>query len=93
MMAKRATPILMPFYGFCNADDPELIRHAKVRLSSANPYYAEELDGIWWYNNGGFRPATAPAWPTGLTSASTEQELASRLKRFRELTDLDGSLW
>lgn len=84
---------LMPFYRFCPPDDPDLIHHAKTGLSPANPYYAKELDGIWWYNNSGFRPATAPAWATGLASAANEQEMKARLHRFRELTDLDGSLW
>lgn len=84
---------LMPFYGFCPPDQPELIRHAKVGLSPLNPYYTRELDGIWWHNHGGFRPATAPAWATGLASAGSREELAARLLRFRELTDLDGSLW
>lgn len=84
---------LMPFYGYCDSDDPRLIRHARTGLSPANPYYAEHLDGIWWHNHGGFRPATAPAWATGLAAARTLGELRLRLNRFRELSDLDGSLW
>lgn len=84
---------LMPFYGFCSPDTPELIRHAQTGLSPLNPYYAKELDGIWWHNHGGFRPATAPAWATGLASAANRNESRRRLHRFRELTDLDGSVW
>ncbi len=31
---------LMPFYGFCAADEPMLRRHAKLALTPMNPYYA-----------------------------------------------------
>jgi hypothetical protein len=84
---------LMPFYGYCEARDPHLARHAKVGLSPVNPYYAAGLDGIWWHNHGGFRPATAPAWITGLASVETKAELETRLARVRGLMDVDGSLW
>lgn len=84
---------LMPFYGFCPPDTPELLRHAELALSPLNPYYAKSVDGIWWHNHGSFRPATAPAWATALAGASNLADLQKRLLRFQELTDVDGSLW
>lgn len=84
---------LMPFYGFCDADEPLLLRHASLALTPMNPYYADGLDAIWWHNHGGFRPATMPGWMTALASATTEEEVEARLERIRQVTDLDGSLW
>ncbi len=83
---------LMPFYGFCDADDPALINHSRLALSPANPLYAPGIDGIWWDET--TRPAaTFPGWMTGLAGAVTEEEVHLRLEQIRRLTDLDGSIW
>jgi hypothetical protein len=37
---------LMPFYGFCGADDPRLLNHASQAMTKENPLYSAELDGI-----------------------------------------------
>lgn len=83
---------LMPFYGFCPADDPRLLRHANLALTDANPLYAHEIDGIWWYNEH-WSSATFPAWLTHLAGAGGRAEAQRRLRRIAELTDLDGSIW
>ena len=80
---------LMPFYGFCEADDPALINHARLGLSPGNPYYAPGVDGIWWEE----AATTFPGWMTALASASNEDEVRDRLEQIRRLTDHDGSIW
>jgi hypothetical protein len=83
---------LMPFYGFCEADDPALINHARLALSPQNPYYSPEIDGIWWYDDDWYG-ATFPGWTTALAGARNETELREKLHHIRQLTDLDGSIW
>jgi hypothetical protein len=80
---------LMPFYGFCEPDDPALINHARLGLSPENPYYAPSVDGIWWEETG----TTFPGWMTALASATTDDEMGARLEQIRRLTDHDGSIW
>ncbi len=80
---------LMPFYGFCEPDDPALLNHARLGVSPENPYYAPGVDGIWWENTA----ATFPGWMTALASASNEDGLHNRLGQIRRLTDHDGSIW
>ncbi len=80
---------LMPFYGFCEPDDPALINHARLGLSPENPHYAPVVDGIWWEETG----TTFPGWMTALASASNEGEVQDRLEQIRRLTDHDGSIW
>jgi hypothetical protein len=83
---------LMPFYGFCEPEEPALINHSKLGLSPENPLYAPGIDGIWWGDTG--RPgATFPGWMTALAGASTEDEARYRLEQIRRLTDVDGSIW
>jgi len=83
---------LASFYGFCSADDPEMIRHARLAFTESNPYYAAGIDGIWWFNEK-WNSATFPGWITAIAGAQDETQLARRLGRIRQLTDLDGSVW
>ncbi|ADV81925.1 hypothetical protein AciPR4_1095 [Terriglobus saanensis SP1PR4] len=83
---------LMPFYGFCGADDLRLINHAASAMTAQNPLYSEDLDAIWWYNSD-WNSATFPGWTTALAGAWDEVQILDRLQRIRSLTDLDGSLW
>ena len=83
---------LLPFYGYCNADDPRLRTHAALALSDENPLYSKELDAIWWYNSD-WGSATFPSWLTALAAAGDDASLRYRLQRIRRLTDLDGSVW
>lgn len=80
---------LMPFYGFCEPDDPALVNHARLALSPENPYYASDVDGIWSERIG----ATFPGWMTALAGVSTQDEMRGRLEQIRRLTDHDGSIW
>ncbi|MFB3881372.1 MAG: glycoside hydrolase family 125 protein [Armatimonadota bacterium] len=83
---------LMPFYGFCEPDDPALLNHSRLAVSPENPFYAPGLEGIWWGDH--HQPAaTFPGWMTGLAGASTEDEVTQRLELIRRLTDHDGSIW
>jgi hypothetical protein len=83
---------LMPFYGFCDSDDPALLNHSRLAVSPHNPFYAPGLEGIWWGEH--HQPAaTFPGWMTGLAGASTEDEVTQRLDLIRRLTDHDGSIW
>ncbi|MHC4480912.1 MAG: hypothetical protein ACYS1C_08100 [Planctomycetota bacterium] len=84
---------LMPFYGFCEPDDPAILNHARLALSPHNPLYAAGVDGIWWLDGESRHGATFPAWTTALAGASTEGELHEQLERIRRLTDHDGSIW
>lgn len=83
---------LMPFYGFCEADDLRLINHAAAAMTAQNPLYSQDLDAIWWYNSD-WSSATFPGWTTALAGAHDEVATRERLQRIRSLTDLDGSLW
>jgi len=83
---------LMPFYGFREADDPACVNHARVGLSPINPYYAPVVEGIWWYD-AGWTGSTFPGFTTALAGIRNEKELAERLRRIRQLADLDGSIW
>jgi hypothetical protein len=83
---------LMPFYEFCKADDPRLLRHAELAMTTENPLYSAEIDGIWWYNSD-WSSATFPGWTTALAGVRDEEHLRTRLNRIRTLTDLDGSIW
>ena len=85
---------LMPFYGFCEGDDPALTTHSHLGLTPQNPYYAAGIDGIWWYDGDAeWQPATFPGWTTGLAGANNETELRQRLEQIRRLADVDGSVW
>jgi hypothetical protein len=90
---EEAATNLMPFYGFCEADEPALLRHARLAHSPQNPLYASGVDGIWWEDGGWLGGATFPGWITGLAGAADERELHFRLEQIRRLTDLDGSIW
>ncbi|QHN04314.1 hypothetical protein FTO74_13790 [Granulicella sp. WH15] len=83
---------LLPFYGFCKADDPRLLHHASLAMTKENPLYSPELDAIWWYN-ANWSSATFPGWTTALAGAADEPQILHRLNRIRSLTDLDGSPW
>jgi len=83
---------IMPFYGFCEADDPAHINHARTGLSPLNPYYSADVDGIWWYDEV-WSGATFPGWTTALAGIRNETELREKLHHIRQLTDLDGSIW
>lgn len=83
---------LMPFYGFTSADDPALILHHRIGMSTANPLYSEALDAIWWHDNS-WHGTTFPAWITALAGVTGENELNQRLERIAALSDLDGSVW
>jgi hypothetical protein len=84
---------LMPFYGFCEPDEPAYLNHARLAVTAENPYYFEKGKGIWWYAHGKWSSATFPGWMTALAGADTEEELQARLQTIRSLTDADGSFW
>jgi hypothetical protein len=84
---------LMPFYGFCEQDEPAYLNHARLAVTPENPYYFEKGEGIWWYAHGKWSSATFPGWMTALSGADTGEELMARLRRIRTLTDADGSFW
>jgi hypothetical protein len=84
---------LMPFYGFCEQDEPAYLNHARLAVTPENPYYFEKGEGVWWYAHGKWSSATFPGWMTALAGAETEEEMLARLQRIRTLTDADGSFW
>jgi len=102
---EEAFTTLMPFFGFCEADDPAYINHAKLALSPENPLYAPAVDGIWWVDanwTDATRPVgegmpwsgtTMPGQMAMLAGITDERELHQRLEQLRGLTDLDGSIW
>jgi hypothetical protein len=104
---EEAFTTLMPFFGFCEADDPAYINHARLALSPENPLYVAGVDGIaWadgrdgsWHGNWteGSPPARGPTTMPGqmamLAGIANERELHDRLEQLRGLTDLDGSIW
>ncbi len=104
---EEAFTTLMPFFGFCEADDPRYVNHARLALSAENPLYVPEVDGIAWADgrDGSWKgqwnpdappargPTTMPGQMAMLAGISNERELHDRLEQLRGLTDLDGSIW
>ena len=104
---EEAFTTLMPFFGFCEADDPAYINHARLALSPENPLYIAEVDGIAWADgrDGSWHgnwtgssppprgPTTMPGQMAMLAGITNERELHDRLEQLRGLTDLDGSIW
>ena len=84
---------LMPFYGFCETDDPGLIRHSSLGVSPFNPLYNPNADGIAWFDGGFACDSTFPGFTSALAGAEDETALLSALEHVRQLTDLDGSIW
>jgi hypothetical protein len=104
---EEAFTTLMPFFGFCEADDPAYVNHAKLALSPENPLYVPEVDGIAWSDgrDGSWKgdweqgappprgPTTMPGQMAMFAGCKSERELHDRLEQLRGLTDLDGSIW
>ncbi len=91
---EEAFTTLAPFFGFCEADDPALINHAKLALSEENPLYEPAVDGIWWGGRGEWGSGTTtPGQLAMLVGINSEAELEKRLEQLRGMTDLDGSIW
>ncbi|MFB3881371.1 MAG: hypothetical protein ACE149_08905 [Armatimonadota bacterium] len=99
---EEAFTTLMPFFGYCQADDPAYVNHARLALTRENPLYIPEVDGIGW-SDGRDAQTMRAAPPRGATTlpgqmamfagAVNEGELHDRLEQLRGFTDLDGSLW
>jgi len=103
---EEAFTTLMPFLGYCQADDPAYVNHARLALTRENPLYIPEVDAIAWSDgrDGSWKgdwsraprprgPATMPGQMAMLAGCRTEPELHDRLEQLRGLTDLDGSIW
>ncbi|HYK88859.1 MAG TPA: hypothetical protein VE398_08820 [Acidobacteriota bacterium] len=91
---EEAFTTLAPFFGFCEADDPALINHARLAFTPDNPLYEPAVDGIWWASRGDrWGGITTPGQLAMLVANNDESELAKRLDQLRSLTDLDGSIW
>jgi len=91
---EEAFTTLAPFFGFCEADDPALINHAKLAFTEDNPLYEPAVDGIWWDKRGAWGSGiTTPGQMAMLVAINNETELQQRLDQLRTLTDLDGSIW
>ncbi len=91
---EEAFTTLAPFFGFCEADDPALVNHARLALTPDNPLYEPDVDGIWWASRGDrWGGITTPGQLAMLVANNDESELAKRLDQLRSLTDLDGSIW
>jgi hypothetical protein len=90
---EEAFTTMAAFFGFCEADEPALMRHAKLAFTGDNPLYAPEVDGIWWDSKTFGNGTTMPGQIAKLIAASDERELAANLAGLRKLVDLDGSLW
>ncbi len=91
---EEAFTTLAPFFGFCEADDPALINHARLAFTEENPLYEPAVDGIWWEERGNrYSGVTTPGQLAMLVANNDESELKQRLEQLRTLTDLDGSIW
>jgi hypothetical protein len=104
---EEAFTTLMPFFGYCEADDPAYVNHARLALTGENPLYVPEVDGIAWSDgrDGSWKgdwdrsappprgPTTMPGQMAMFAGCKSERELHDRLEQLRGLTDLDGSIW
>jgi hypothetical protein len=83
---------LAAVYGFCEADDPRLLNHARSAFTPANPGYLPSLDALSWRGERWYGP-TAPGFVHALAGAGTEGAVEAALERIRWRIDLDGSIW
>jgi hypothetical protein len=91
---EEAFTTLAPYFGFCEADEPALINHAKLAFTEENPLYEPAVDGIWWDKRGTYGTGiTIPGQMAMLVGINNEKELHARLEQLRRMTDVDGSLW
>jgi hypothetical protein len=91
---EEAFTTLAPFLGFCEADDPAYVNHARLALTPDNPLYEPAVDGIWWGSRADrYSGVTTPGQMAMLVGNNDEEELARRLDQLRSITDLDGSIW
>jgi hypothetical protein len=85
---------LASFYGFLEADEPLVVRHAKSALTSENPFYWDAGGSVQWWDSGGVcYGATFPAFVHALAGTESEDDLAAVLGRLRTMSDVDGSFW
>ena len=92
--SEEAFTTLAPFFGFCEADDPALVNHAKLAFTTDNPLYEPAVDGIWWEARGTTWAGTSmPGQMAMLAAITSEKDQQARLEQFRGLTDVDGSVW
>jgi hypothetical protein len=90
---EEAFTTMAAFFGFCDADEPALMRYAKLAFTRDNPLYAPEVDGIWWDSKTFGNGTTMPGQMAKLIAAADERELAANLAGLRKIVDLDGSFW
>ena len=90
---EEAFTTMAPFFGFCEADEPALIRHAKLAFTKENPLYESSVNGIWWDSNTFGNGTTMPGQMALLAGIENEPELLKNLEQLRQLVDLDGALW
>lgn len=97
---------LMPFYGYCQADEPAYLNFMRFAVSSHNVAYCEGTDGIVWETYGEkskIKPvgewmsdATFPGYITALAGCVDAESLRGArgyLRKIQELTDVNGSFW
>ena len=63
---------LMPFYGYCETDDPGLIRHSHLGMTAFNPLYNPNADGIAWFDGGFGCDSTFPGFTSALAGAEVK---------------------
>jgi hypothetical protein len=97
---------LMPFYGYCERDDPVYQNYMRFAASTHNVAFNVETRGIEWENYGPtakVKPqgwlvarATFPGYLTALAGCSSPESLRGRdgyLTELRRLTDVNGIWW
>jgi hypothetical protein len=90
---EEAFTTMAAFFGFCEADEPALMRYAKLAFTRDNPLYAPEVDGIWWDAKVFGSGTTMPGQMAKLIAGADEREIAANLAGLRKIVDLDGSFW
>ncbi|MFM7201339.1 MAG: hypothetical protein ACKO6N_11155 [Myxococcota bacterium] len=85
--------VLADYYGFLPQEDARLTQHHKSAFTGVNYLYNNAVKGLHWDANGFLCSVTAPGWLPLLAGASNETEQLAALKQWRQMTDVDGSVW
>jgi hypothetical protein len=80
---------ILPFLGFCCADDAEVLNFKKFACSPDNPLWDPITEGIFF----GGRRITMPGFNSELAAASSEKELSQVLEKLCSFVDADGQWW
>lgn len=80
---------IAPCLGFCEPDDPLLLRYKRFSCTPDNPLWDAVAEGIRW----GDEAITMPGFISQLAAADFDAALSATLHKLCGLADVDGEWW